>query len=157
MLNDEIPLSGLASPCSQPAMAFTLLRPAEAVAASVPAPTPASAPEGPAVRVRRCSHGGSVFIDDEYLIKGVAGAIAWNLAKVYVPRGRTEFTNRELRLSSDLRLPDIQDNLEVRLVLLQRRLAERASVMPIVEADRGRFRLDVLRPLVSDEVADAAG
>jgi adenylate cyclase len=109
------------------------------------------------VHVRRFPHDDSVFLDDEYLIKGVAGAIACKLAKEFVQRGRTEFTNRELRLSFDLRLPDIQDNREVRLILLQRRLAERGSAMQIETTSRGRFRLNVLRPLVLDEMADAAG
>lgn len=86
VLIDEIPLPGRVSPRNQLAVALTLLRPAEAEAVSVTAQTPAAAPEGAAVRVRRFPHGDSVFIDDEYLMKGVAGAIARKLAKEIVQR-----------------------------------------------------------------------
>lgn len=85
----------------------------------------------------------SVFIDNEYLIKGVAGAILWKLVRDYLALGRDEFSNRELRLDASLRLPDIVSNLEARLILLQRRLAERCPALAIEKTGRGRFRLKV--------------
>jgi hypothetical protein len=94
----------------------------------------------------------SIFFDDDYLIKGVAGAILWKLVNEFVLRGRSEFTNRELRLAADLRLPDVQDNLEVRLLLLQRRLSERAAPVQIEKTGRGRFRLNVHQALTLSEV-----
>jgi len=100
----------------------------------------------PAV-VRHYRVNDSVFIDDDYLIKGVAGAIFWKLVNDVVAGRRDEFTNRELRLDPTLKLPDIADNLEARLILLQRRLAERCPFLAIEKTDRGRFRLRVDRPL----------
>lgn len=85
----------------------------------------------------------TVFVGSEYLIKGVAGAILWKLAREYAQSGRTEFSNRELRLDPNLRLPEYIDNLEARLVLLQRRLRERDAGIRIDKCGRGRFRFVV--------------
>ncbi len=100
----------------------------------------------PAV-IRYYAVNGSIFVDDDYLIKGVAGAIFWRLVRDYVHAQRTEFTNRELRLDASLRLPELGDNLEARLILLERRLAERCPFVRIEKIGRGRFRLAVERPL----------
>lgn len=89
----------------------------------------------------------SVFVDDDYLIKGVAGTILWRLLHLYVTENRTEFSNRELRLDKHLHLPDVDDNLEARLILLQRRLAEKSGALAIVKTGRGRFRLQVNQPV----------
>jgi len=110
-----------------------------------PARTGAKA-TGTASTVRHYAADDSIFIDDDYLIKGVAGAIFWKLLGDYSRDQRTDFTNRELRLDSKLGLPDITDNLEARLILLQRRLLERCAPQRIEKTGRGRFRLEVSRP-----------
>lgn len=127
-----------------------LAQSAEQPEASAPAEA-APVAHGAPVAVRHFSVDHSVFVDNEYLIKGVAGAIIWKLLREHAERGRAEFTNRELRLDSSLRLPDITDNLEARLILLQRRLAERCPFIAIEKTGRGRFRLKVARPLKLDE------
>ena len=106
------------------------------------------------VTIRHFAENDSVFIGDDYLIKGVAGAIFWKLLRDHVQHKRTEFSNRELRLDSTLRLPDICDNLEARLILLQRRLTERCDFLRVEKTGRGRFRLVVNRTLRLDEVRD---
>ncbi|HWI84129.1 GAF domain-containing protein [Ramlibacter sp.] len=109
-------------------------------------PLPAAARGTPLV-VRHFASNDSVFVQDSYLIKGVAGAILCKLLRDYLESGRTEFSNRELRLDGSLRLPDVSDNLEARLLLLQRRLAEQSPDLRIEKTGRGRFRLVVLRPV----------
>ena len=64
------------------------------------------------------------------------------------------FSNRELRLAAaELRLPEITDNLETRLLLLQRRPAERSPHIAIEKTGRGLFRLVVSHPLALVEGA----
>ena len=104
-------------------------------------------PRGTPLVVRHYAVDNSVFVDDDYLIKGVAGAIFRKLVHDYVEQGRTDFTNRELRLDSSILLPDITDNLEARLILLVRRLQERGADIRIEKTGRGRLRLVVERPL----------
>lgn len=107
---------------------------------------------GAPVVVRHFAENSSIFLGDEYLIKGVAGAILWRLVSEFVQSGRAEFTNRELRLDRRLRLPDISDNLEARLVLLERRLNDREACVRLQKTGRGRFRLLVSRPLQLVEI-----
>lgn len=114
------------------------------------APTPEAAPfvpDGPPLCVRHYAANDSVFLDDDYLIKGVAGAILWALLQDFVERGRTEFTNKGLRVDPRIRLPGVSDNLEARLVLLQRRLDERGAGIHLTKSGRGRYALAVERPL----------
>jgi predicted pyridoxine 5'-phosphate oxidase superfamily flavin-nucleotide-binding protein len=113
----------------------------------------APAPHGAPVRIRRFAENDSIFVNDDYLIKGVAGAILWKLVRSFVQDGRTEHTNRELRLDPALGLPDLSENLEARLILLQRRLEERCPALRLEKTGRGRFRLRVERPLALAEIA----
>ena len=113
----------------------------------VPAPAlPALA--GEAAVVRFFPEDGSLFIDEAYLIKGVAGAILAVLVQDYIEHGRSESTNRALRLDPRVGLPGVSDNLEARLLLLTRRLHEREACLRIERTGRGRFRMLVQRPLV---------
>lgn len=123
----------------------------EAAAQPGPPTAPAEA-SGPPLTVRHFAPNDSVFLDDDYLIKGVAGAIFWKLVNCHVREKRSSFSNRELRLDPSLGLPELSDNLEARLILLQRRLAERGAGVAIEKTGRGRFRLCVRRPLALVEL-----
>jgi adenylate cyclase len=118
----------------------------EAGSGERPSAAPWSQPAGQPVEVRRYRANDSVFIGGEYLVKGVPGAILWKLLKTCQDTGRCDFSNRELRLAAaELRLPEVTDNLEARLILLQRRLAERCPDLAIEKTGRGQFRLKVAR------------
>lgn len=115
-------------------------------------PVVPDAGEGREIRMRHYAADNTVFVGHDYLIKGVAGAILWKIAGEHAATGRVEFTNRELRLDPALRLPEYAENLEARLVLLQRRLAEREAGIRIDKCGRGRFRLVVDGPLALEDV-----
>lgn len=118
---------------------------------TAPRPAPA-APGGPVVTVRHYAADDSVFLDHDYLIKGVAGAILWKLLREQAATGRTAFSNRELRLDPSLRLPDQAENLEARLVLLERRLRDKAAPVQIEKTGRGQFRLVLSARLALDSL-----
>jgi hypothetical protein len=129
---------------------IALLQQEEAAAAAEPEAPPA--PQGPPLVLRHYAHDDSVFLDHEYLIKGVAGAILWRLACEHAETGRVEFTNRELRLDASLRLPEHAENLDARLVLLRKRLEERGACLRIEKSGRGRFRLALARPIALEQI-----
>jgi hypothetical protein len=123
---------------SQVAMAIA------AVGNSVTSPTSAGVRP---VQVKYYADDESVFLDNEYLIKGVAGGILWRLLRIHEQEQRVDFSNREMRLDTTLGLPDVKDNLEARLILLRKRLEERCDYLRIEKTGRGRFRLEITRPL----------
>jgi len=105
----------------------------------------------PTAQLRHYAADDSIFIDNEYLIKGVAGRVLWRLLQSYVEERRVDFTNKEIRLDASLELPDIKDNLEARLALLRRRLEDRCAFLRISNTGRGRIRLEVTRELTLRE------
>ncbi|MCK9520188.1 MAG: GAF domain-containing protein, partial [Dehalococcoidia bacterium] len=139
--DDEFVVGILAN---QVAMALAALR--QAPFATSPAATVSVEPGAP-IQVKHFCEDDSIFLDNEYLIKGVAGGILWKLLRDYQEQHRTEFSNKEIRLDQSLGLPDIKDNLEARLILLRKRLEERCDSLRIEKTARGRFRLIVRRPL----------
>ncbi len=135
--------------CAQLAQALATLQRAELSAAvATPVRAMSTAPGGTPLQLRHFKRDDTVFIDNQYITKGVAGAILWRVANEAHHHGRSAFTTRELRLAGEaLRLPDVQDNLGVRLLLLQRRLADWGGALQIEKTGRGRFRLVLDRAL----------
>jgi hypothetical protein len=115
-------------------------------------PAPASVPGGNAIAIAYYEADDSVFVDDEYLIKGVPGRILRKLLRMNLTEGRTTFTTRELRLDEELGLPVGNDNLEARLLVLRKRLAGAAFGITLERVGRGRLALQVDSPFTLREV-----
>ena len=88
----------------------------------------------------------TVLCDSAYIVKGVPGRILWRMLEAHRASGRTRFTNRELRLDESLELPVGNDNLEARLLVLRRRLAELGCGITLERVGRGRLELRLDRP-----------
>lgn len=110
-----------------------------------------SASRGRDIQVVHHGFDDSIFIDNNYVIKGVAGRLLAFMLERFIEEGRCDFTNREIRLFDGLRLPDVKDNLETRLLLLQRRLEEKAFPVRLTRSGRGRITLSVSgRPVLKN-------
>jgi hypothetical protein len=113
---------------------------------SAPVADPAPAPSGTGRIVRYYRADDSIFIDHEYVIKGLPGRILWRLLCEHA-NGRTTFSNKELRVDPALELPVIRDNLESRLILLRTRLDEKACGIRLMKRGRGQFAIEVTSAL----------
>ena len=95
----------------------------------------------PTRSVRFYDQDGTVLVDGDYVIKGVAGRILFAMLDEHERSGRSRFTNRELRLNNEIGLPPGNDNLEARLLALRRRLEERDDPFRLERVGRGQLEL----------------
>ena len=120
------------------------------------APEPSALPIPPSthpLRVRYYEADSSVFFDEDYVIKSLPGRLLFTLLSQVQNEGRRHFTKKELRVNQQLGLPAVRDNLDTRLILLRRRLAERFPFVQIVPGARGCFSLRIDRPFALDVIA----
>lgn len=115
---------------------------------------PPLATEPEPLRVKYYQADDSVFVDGEYLIKGLPGRILWLLLSLRQTDRRESFSNRELRLHPLLKLPAYKDNLEARLLMLQRRLQDKQVALRLHREQRGRLRLTSTRPVELEHIAE---
>ena len=121
--------------------------------AATEGPAPMSSAEqaaagGLEVRVVHHRLDDSVFVDGTYIVKGIAGALLRLMLEWHLSDGRSQFSNRELRLALASKMPEIKDNLETRLLLLRRRLEEKQTPIQIVRTGRGCLRMEATGQLI---------
>lgn len=138
--DDEAALSLIAG---QLAAALQVAELQAQAASPLPTATARPAMTGAPFRLRYYSHDDSVFIDDDYIIKGVPGRLLYHFVSGYVEHGRRDYSNREIRREQALKLPDLKDNLETRLILLRRRLDDKAGPIRLSRPERGQIRLEI--------------
>jgi adenylate cyclase len=111
------------------------------------------APDGdPPIELVHYQADDTVLCDSTYIVKGAPGRILWSMLKAHADTGRTQFSNRELRLDESLGLPAGSDNLEARLLVLRRRLADIDCGITLERVGRGRLELGLERPAELTEV-----
>jgi hypothetical protein len=126
---------------------------AAAALAARGAPREPLAPSGePPIELVYYEADDTVLCDSAYIVKGAPGRILWSMLKAHAESGRTQFSNRELRLDESLGLPAGNDNLEARLLVLRRRLAEIDCGVRLERVGRGRLELGLERPAELTEV-----
>ena len=118
-------------------------RPESEVETEEPAPVDAIPSATGPLRIRFYPRDGSIFINNDYLIRGVPGRLLKHFVEEYAQSGRQDFLNREIRRDRNLQLPDFKDNLETRLILLRRRLEEKGGPIRLGRAERGHIRFEI--------------
>ena len=94
------------------------------------------------------AYDGSVFVDGEYIIRGIPGRILARVLAEHLATGRSQFSNKELRLDRTIELPAGNDNLDARLLVLCKRLSERDGFIAVERLGRGRIELTTTAPFV---------
>jgi GAF domain-containing protein len=121
------------------------------------APVTAGAPDGgPSMELVHYQFDDTVLCNSAYIVKGAPGRILWRMLTAHASTGRTQFSNRELRLDESLGLPAGNDNLEARLLALRRRLSELDCGVALERVGRGRLELRLEHPAELTEVPTKA-
>jgi adenylate cyclase len=63
--------------------------------------------------------------------------------RIFVADGRTDFSNKELRMDAAPRLSTQRGNLETRLLRLRRRLDDRHAAIRLLRTGRGQLRRQI--------------